>query len=327
MNFLLASNNERAENGICIHSCLYCTRVFNNHQVLGGHVKVHQEGIHASRSCNNPARSSSFMDIASNVPNSFSMGQPEYSDGSANNLPKIFIRTNFPNDFSKFSLNQSSWAHASKHSENNAGFAPSQFTISPHHSSGGGHAKIYHSNPSPSAFLMPSANTVTASFPMGPPRLSFRPYGMPFSSGHALPNFQHHNLSNISYPAYAIGTSDSGFDSNQLPGFTEPNTVGSLPPGHGQCPIQNGAGKHNKSSELRFEGVKKRCLGEVLGNSDLVNSSKRPQINSNLPARMEEHWKKEVLLFKDVEESFSELGISFYEKEEDEADLDLSLHL
>lgn len=42
---------------------------------------------------------------------------------------------------------------------------------------------------------------------------------------------------------------------------------------------------------------------------------------------MQEHWKKEVLLFKDVEESFSELGISFYEKEEDEADLDLSLHL
>lgn len=343
MNFLLASDNERAEKGMCIHSCLYCTRVFNNHQALGGHVKVHQDGIHMRRSWNNPARSSNFMDIASNVPNSFSMGQPEsYSGGSGNNLPTHFPRTNFPIDFSKFCLNESSRAHACKYSENNAGVVPSQFAISPYLSSVSGHAKINHSNPSPSAVFMPSANTVTAGFPVGPP-LSFGPYGvsqfntnelrtfkdgMPFYSGDALPNFQNQNLSNLSYPAHAISLSDSGFGSNQLPGLTEPNTVGSLPPGHGQCSIQNGAGKCNKSSEFKFEEVKKRCLGEVLGNSDMMNSSIRPQINSNvLPAQTEERSKKELLLFKDAEESFSELGISFDEKEQDEAYLDLSLHL
>jgi len=58
----------------------------------------------------------------------------------------------------------------------------------------------------------------------------------------------------------------------------------------------------------------------------MMNSSKRPQISSSLHAETEKPQKKELLLFKDVEDSFAGLGISV-DDEEGEADLDLSLHL
>ncbi|XP_041027600.1 uncharacterized protein LOC121267679 isoform X1 [Juglans microcarpa x Juglans regia] len=133
----------------------------------------------------------------------------------------------------------------------------------------------------------------------------------PSSFGDALMNFQHHSFSNFSDPACATSLPDSGLGSNLLHGLKEYTAVGSFPPGHGPCSGQTGVGKYDKSSV----------------NPDMMNSSKGPQISSSLPAETEEPQKNEPLPFiekeeierldilKDVEDSFSELGISFYDKE------------
>lgn len=344
MNFLLASDKENAEKRAGMHSCLYCKKVFNNHRALGGHLRAHQEEINARRSWNYPVRSSNSIGVTSINPNPLSMGQPEYSSGGAGNNPSTpFSKATSPMDFSKFYSNESGWVSASKYSENNVGNAKPQFFMSPTLPSSTCGAEIHHSNTLSSAVFPPSGNTAATSFPIGP-SLYLSSYGicqfntdqlrtfrdgMPFySSRDAFPDFQHHNLSSkLSYPAYSISDPDSGLGSNQLHGLKEPNTVSSLPLSHGQYSGQTGVGQYNKSSMSTCEGGKKRCLGEVLGNADMMNTSKRPQISPNLSAGIEKSQKKELLLFKDVEDSFSGLGISFDVKGEGEADLDLSLHL
>ncbi|XP_062162572.1 uncharacterized protein LOC133869558 [Alnus glutinosa] len=306
MNFLLASDKENTEKRVEIHSCFYCKKVFNNYQALGGHLRAHQEGINVRRSWNYPVHSSNFLDVSSTAPNPILMGQPENSSGGAGNNPSsLFSRATSSMDFSKFCSNESACVNGSNYVENNVGNATSKYIMSPNLSSSSGRAEVHHSNPLTSSLFIPSASTATTGFPMGSSLYS-SPYGIcqfntdelrtfrdgtPFSSRDALPNFQHHNLSD------------------------------------GQCSGQNGVDKYNESSMLTCEGGKKRCLDEVLGNSDMMNSSKRPQISSNLPAETEKPQKKELLLFKDVEDSFTVLGISFDDKTEDEADLDLSLHL
>lgn len=306
MNFLLASDDENAEKHVEIRSCFYCKKVFDNQQALGGHLRAHQEKINARRSWNYPVHSSNFIDAVNTAPNPILTGQPENSSGGAGNDPSaLFSRATSSMDFSKFCSNESSCVNASKYFENNAGDATSQFFTSPNLSFSSGHAEVHHSNPLSSSLLIPFGSTATTGFPMDSSLYSglygicqfntdelrtFRD-GTPLSSRDALPKFQHHNLSD------------------------------------GQCSGQNGVDKYNESSMLTREEGKKRCLDEVLGNSDTMNSSKRPQISSNLPAETEKPKKKELLLFKDVEDSFSGLGISFDDKKEDEADLDLSLHL
>lgn len=342
MNFLLASDDENAEKHVEIRSCFYCKKVFDNQQALGGHLRAHQEKINARRSWNYPVHSSNFIDAVNTAPNPILTGQPENSSGGAGNDPSaLFSRATSSMDFSKFCSNESSCVNASKYFENNAGDATSQFFTSPNLSSSSGHAEVHHSNPLSSSLLIPFGSTATTGFPMDSSLYSglygicqfntdelrtFRD-GTPLSSRDALPKFQHHNLSKLSYPVYSIRDLDFSLGSNQLPSLKESKIIGSLPPGDGQCSGQNGVDKYNESSMLTREEGKKRCLDEVLGNSDTMNSSKRPQISSNLPAETEKPKKKELLLFKDVEDSFSGLGISFDDKKEDEADLDLSLHL
>jgi|UniRef100_A0A2N9FMT6 hypothetical protein len=345
MNSHLASDKENAEKHVTMLPCFYCKRVFNNHRALGGHLRVHQEEINAWRSWSYPVHSGNFIDNTSTTPYPISMGQPENSSGGAwSNPGTLFSRVTSAMDFSNFCSNEPSWVNACIYSENNVGNARSQFIISPNLSSGSGSAGFHPSAPLSSATFIPSASTATTGFPMGPSSY-FNSYGvcqfntdalrtfrdgMPFPPRDALPNFQHPNLSKLSYPAYSINDPDSSLGSDQLTGLEEPNTVGSLPPGHGQfsghgqCSGQNEVAKYNKTGVLTCEGGKKRCLGEVLGNSDMMNSSKRPQISSNWPAETEKPQKE--LLFKDVEDSFSGFGISFDDKE-GEADLDLSLHL
>jgi hypothetical protein len=332
MNFHLASNKENAEKGMEIHSCFYCKKVFNSHLALGGHLRAHQEEINARRSWNYPVHSSNFLDVSSTAPNPILMGQPENSSGGARNNPSVlFSRATSSMDFSKFCSNESSCVNARKYFENNVGNATSQFFMSLNLSSSNGCAEVH---PLTLSLFLPSASSATTGFPMDSSLYS-GPYGIcqfntdelrTFRDGKP-PNCKHHNLSKLSYPVYSIKNLDFSLRSNQLPVLKEFNIVGSLPPGDGQRLGQNGVNKYNESSMLTCEGGKKRCLDEVLGNSDMMNSSKKPQTTSNLPAETEKPQEKELLLFKDVEDSFFGLGISFDDKEEDEADLDLSLHL
>lgn len=274
---------------------------------------AYQREINAMMSWNYPARSSNFMDIIRTV----SMAQPRSFSCSAVNYPWTLFRCAPSSMYPfMFCLNESSWVHAGM---NNGVIAASQFLMFRNLTSDSGHAEIRHSNTSP--LTIPSANTQTTGLPMGPTS-NFSPHGvhqfntdlfrtlrgrMAFSSRDALPN-------------------NSGRQSNQVPGVNESNTAGAFPPGHGQSSGQNGVGKHS-SSTITSEGGKKRCLGENPGNSDMPSSSKRPRISSDLHAETEEPQMKELLLFKDVDHSSSELGISLDDREEIGADLDLSLHL
>nr|XP_023900205.1 uncharacterized protein LOC112012075 [Quercus suber]POE50953.1 hypothetical protein CFP56_31111 [Quercus suber] len=345
MNPYLPSDKENAEKHVGLLSCFYCKMVFNNHQALGAHLRVHQEEINAWKSWNYPVHSSTFIDGTSSALNPISMSLPDNSSGGAwSNPSTLFSGVTSNLGFSNFCSNESSWVNANNYSQNNVGYARSQYFMSPNLSYGSGSgsasAGFHPSAPSSSTFFIPSASPATPGFPMGPSSY-FNSYGacqfnadelrtfrdgMPFPPRCDLPNFHHHNLSNLSYPAYSINDPASGVGSNQLTGMKESNTVGSVPPGHGQCSGQTGVGKYNNTSALTCEGGRKRCLSEVLGNSDMMNSSKRPQTSSSLHAETEKPQKKELLLFKDVEDSFAGLGFSV-DDEEGEADLDLSLHL
>ncbi|XP_035545636.1 uncharacterized protein LOC108990270 isoform X1 [Juglans regia] len=259
---------------------------------LEAHLRAHQEEISGRKSSNYPAHFSNFMDIVSTIPNSISIVLPGSSFHRSGTKPsKLFLRTTSPLEFSKFCLNELSRVHASKCSENDVQNDSSLSAISPYLSSDSSHAEIHHSNPLLSAVSMPSA---------------------PSSFGDALMNFQHHSFSNFSDPACVTSLPDSGLGSNPLHGLKEYTAVGSFPPGHGPCSGQTGVGKYDKSSV----------------NPDMMNSPKVPQISSSLPAETEEPQKSEPLLpfiekeeierlgiLKDVEDSFSELGISFYDKE------------
>ncbi|KAF3949891.1 hypothetical protein CMV_024291 [Castanea mollissima] len=282
MNPYLPSDKENAEKHVGLLSCFYCKMVFNNHQALGAHLRVHQEEINAWKSWNYPVHSSTFIDGTSSALNPISMSQPDHSSGGAwSNPSTLFSGVTSNLDFSNFCSNESSWVNASNYSQNNVGYARSQYIMSPNLSYGSASARFHPSAPSSSTVFISSASPATTGFPMGPSSYfnsngacqfntdelrTFRD-GMPFPPRSDLPNFHHHNLRG-----------------------------------------------------------RKRCLGEILGNSDMMNSSKRAQISSSMHAETEKPQKKELLLFKDVEDSFAGLGISVDDKE-GKADLDLSLHL
>ncbi|XP_075664203.1 uncharacterized protein LOC142633840 [Castanea sativa] len=305
MNPYLPSDKENAEKHVGLLSCFYCKMVFNNHQSLGAHLRVHQEEINAWKSWNYPVHSSTFIDGTSSALNPISMSQPDHSSGGAwSNPSTLFSGVTSNLDFSNFCSNESSWVNASNYSQNNVGYARSQYFMSPNLSYGSASARFHPSAPSSSTVFISSASPATTGFPMGPSSYfnsngacqfntdelrTFRD-GMPFPPRSDLPNFHHRNLS------------------------------------HGQCSGQTGVGKYNNTSALTCEGGRKRCLGEILGNSDMMNSSKRAQISYSMHAETEKPQKKELLLFKDVEDSFAGLGISVDDKE-GKADLDLSLHL
>lgn len=305
MNHLLASKKEKSEKG----SCCYCKKVFNNYQALKVHVRAHQEVINARKSRNYSAHFSNFKNIACTIPNPVSVVQPRSSfHRSGNNPGKIFLRKTSPLDFSKLCLNESSRVHASKCSENDVRNDSYLSAMSMDLSSNSCHDEIRHSNPLSSALSMSSAT---------------------YFFSNALLNSQRRNFNNFPDPAYATSLPDSGLGSNpSLHGLKEYTAVGSLSPGHGQCSGQTEVGKYDKSNVFTHKRGKKHYLDEVLGNSDMINSSKRPQISSSLPAETEEPEKKEPLppfiekteiermnILKDLEESFSELGISFDDKE------------
>ncbi|XP_031247451.1 uncharacterized protein LOC116105171 [Pistacia vera] len=150
--------------------------------------------------------------------------------------------------------------------------------------------------------------------------------GMTFLHGDALQNFEH-NLSKPSFPASNVANPHSGLDLNQSPGFKDTSAVGSFIMDPYPC-LGHDEGCRNKMKNLfTCEEGKRQYSVDSLGNTDLVKSSKRPKIVSNLPVETEKFQNKEPLLFKDVEKPFTALGISINAEPEVPADLDLSLHL
>lgn len=147
--------------------------------------------------------------------------------------------------------------------------------------------------------------------------------------GNSLPNFHYRNHGHLCCPdAYAVAAiPNPHFGSNQLPVFKEHSSnMVPLLPYRNRFLGQEEFSRYNKNRIFTREGGKRRCLGEAPRMRAVM---KRPKmINCNPTLEREKPQKKELLLFKDVENSFSGLVISSdHASEQLQTDLDLSLHL
>lgn len=393
MNFLLTPDKVKEEKHVGVQ-CLYCKKVFKNHQALGGHLSAHQEEINSKRSWNYPSHFSNSVSITNNSPQPFSMRHPEIFSGGP-----LSSEVTPPLDFSKrLYSNENSWVNISRFYENNTSAMP------PKCSSSSGHAEIQNSKPLSFIPPAPSGSMIPISVPLDPPFClvsngvcqfntdQFRSFrdGMPSFSANAMPYFQDHNCGMIPYPVNAVTDLHPDLSSKQSLCFKEPIAIGSLPPdpsessGQGEigryktqtvstskgrkkhciggargsaAEIMNPSKRPKKNSELLMEtdkpphpsqssdqgeigqyetqilltskGGKRHCLGEAGGSAEMMNCQwKRPKINSELSMETDKPPKRELLLFKDVENCFSRAGISSNAGEEEgQMDLDLSLHL
>ncbi|KAL5771955.1 hypothetical protein ACOSQ2_011879 [Xanthoceras sorbifolium] len=144
--------------------------------------------------------------------------------------------------------------------------------------------------------------------------------GRPLYCGDALTNSQ------LDFSIPVPGPS-LGLDLNKSPGLEETNTVGFSP--LDPCPFSGwGEGCQSKiRSSATCEEHKALYSVDALADTNIMRASKRSKTVSHLPVKIAKSQIKEPPLFKDVENPFSKLRISFDAEQEGPADIDLSLHL
>lgn len=331
MTIVFNSDGENVVRRRRISQCFYCEKVFKDSRALGGHLRSHQVA-RSRKSWNVPGRRSGIsLNMIASTPNPHMTAQFKHlSGGFGNNqgafLSKASPSVTFPQ---RFQPNNNGWVNVGQFSENRVGITQTPFSASPNFSSGGGRAENCHFNPFPSTAPAPTYPVITPNHPflLGQGNVfqfsthqsqSFMDGGQ--FSGNALPNFQYSNQG-----AYAGVIPNPLLGSNQLPARREPTDVGPFFPYPNHLSGLGGFGQDNENCILAPEGGKRHCVGEA---PHMLSAPKRPKIDCNLMMETEEHVKKELLLVKGVEKSFSGLEISVAAKEEPETDLvDLSLHL
>ncbi|PON72641.1 TFIIH C1-like domain containing protein [Parasponia andersonii] len=330
MTFLLTSGRENVEKHPVTYPCSYCHKDFSNSRALGSHLRSHQDEARSRRNWNISGRSSNSLNIASPTPNPLLTTQ-FFSRGNRSTFPCTTPSLVFQKGFR---TNDNSWVNVGRFPDDGIGNTKTQFYVTPNFSSVGG---IHHFNPfSPAASASAGCITVGSipadrSFLLGSDMIcqfntdqsrAFRD-GDQFSEN-AVPDFQFQNPGNLCCPAFAAVIPDPHLGSNQLPAFKAPSSVVPLIPYQHQFSGREDFGQYDKNRILTRDGAKRRCLGEA---PRVRVPIKRPKINCNQTLETEKPQKKELLLFKDVEKSFSGLEISFDANEELRTDLDLSLHL
>ncbi|KAJ0017099.1 hypothetical protein Pint_09955 [Pistacia integerrima] len=294
MNSISVSNGENSEKHTSPYSCLYCKKVFPNHRALGGHLKTHTTEFKSRWRRQPPGHSGISIGFPSTNPNPLSNNQSGNSSGGAGNNSSC--------------SNKVIPMHASKFSESSPKKIKTLFILSPNLSSGCGLNEIHLLNCLPSTAFAPSGSTAATGVPLDPSLCLGMPGVRQFGTGDDR-------------------TPRDGLDLNQSPGFKDTSAVGSFIMDPYPC-LGHDEGCRNKMKNLfTCEEGKRQYSVDSLGNTDLVKSSKRPKIVSNLPVETEKFQNKEPLLFKDVEKPFTALGISINAEPEVPADLDLSLHL
>ena len=338
MNFLLTSDRGNVDRRPGTYPCSYCQKAFNNSRALGGHLRSHQEEFRSRRGWNIPIRTNNSLNIISPTPNPCMTTQFEHiSRGSVKNqstypsnaMPSLVFSN-------RLHTNENGWVNVSRFTENSTGNTTQ--CGEPNFSSAGGSAANQHFKPLSSAAsvstgcINPTCTPSDRPFLLGPEMVcqfntdqsrSFRD-GEQFSEN-ALPNFQSQNQGNLCYPGYSVAIPDPRLGSNQLCAFKQHSSMVSLLPYQNQFSGREEYSRYSQNHILTHDGGKRRNLGEA---PRLRGMMKRPKMNSNLTLETaDKPQKKELLLFKDIEQSFDAMEISFDANEELKTDLDLSLHL
>ncbi|KAL4311389.1 hypothetical protein GQ457_01G041380 [Hibiscus cannabinus] len=310
-------------------SCSYCNKVFNNYRALGGHLRIHQEGM-PSGTLNFLGSSSNSINTTRNPPASLPYSHRNSSPG-VNNLtlftsapppfdPSRVICSNETNHASTTGFTQTqilfpNYSHGCGSAYHHGSLASGGFSPT------GPHAAMSSAAFAPSSIVVTTGFDIDTSLHLGPnavcqfntDEFQICPDGLPPTRGAALQTVQGFNL---------------GPPPSSSPDKTCQNDIRSLIMcGKGKrLDLADEFGKADVTHVLKKPKISPSAHVEPEKPKFDLNALVEAEIDPNSHVEPENLRRKEPPLFVDVDDSVP-ASRAFFGSEEGPVDVDLSLHL